>query len=88
MAIHKIRIGMFFIILSFSDGPTGFLRVPFAPPTIQYAYVENTVYCGFHTGRAAGFQRSPGGIEPHIRPLNQKSGHMDIIIFQKDNFMA
>ena len=35
------------IVLSFSNGPSGFLRIPFAPPAIQDAHVENTVYCAF-----------------------------------------
>ena len=88
LSIHRILIRRISVLLPVSDVPPPSFSIPFTPPSIEDTHVEDTVRSGFHAGSTARFKWSSGSVEPHIHSLNQASGNMDIVVFEKDDSIA
>ena len=83
IAVYHVLVFVVVVFLAVADGPAAILPVAFAPPTVQNTDVQNAVDGGFHSGGTAGFHGPSGCVEPYISSLNEISGHVDIVIFQK-----
>src|SRR6266404_9845138 len=68
----------------FADGKAIGAVVTFTPPAIEDAEIETAVAAGFHTAGARGLQRTARRIEPNIAAGNHLSGHVHVVILDKN----
>ena len=56
----------------------------FAPPAVEDAEVQAAVAAGLHAAGAAGFERAPRIIQPHIAAADHLAGDVDIVVLDED----
>src|SRR5258708_13554641 len=68
-----------------ADGPAVLPVVALVPPAIQNAAIRQPVHRGLLAAGAAGFVGSDWIVQPHICTRNEITGHIDIVVLQKDH---
>src|SRR5262249_37936959 len=55
------------------------------PPAIQHAHIQSAVHAGLLPACAAGFQRRPRIVEPHINALGKEVCRVHLVVFDKSD---